>query len=337
MSDADQRSAQRQRLAGARLRALAGAFGLTPGDPGVIPHGAVGRDGTTVFAVIDTDHVRSLGAVALWAGRAPTDRIIVCTDVEGPELARRATTLTVPTEVHSYVGAETTPAEPTPVAPAPVLSDEHLAWAARFAAAGAHPVDNHGRLVAEVAGLEVARTEADPAGGVAIEIGVGRADREIHGMLDAGADVDQVLRQTAERVAGFRTPGGMHPLHRVARARWLRSVILAEPTRVGMDLAGEPLPPLRSVDTVLVDEPAAALFVGADGSRTLVAATVGFDPDLGPEVADLAARSLADRVIVATPRRDVGLVERALATVSLATELVETDEPWAAPPDLGDR
>ena len=337
MSDAGQRSAQRQRLAGARLRALAGAFGITPGDPGVIPQGAVGRDGTTVFGVIDTDHVRSLGAVALWAGRAPTDRIIVCTDLAGSELARRASTLTVPTEVHTHVGAETTPAEPTPVAPAPVLSDEHLAWATRFAAAGAAPVDNHGRLVAEVLGLEVARTEPDPAGGVAIEIGVGRADREIHGMLDVGADVDEVLRQTAERVAGFRVPGGMHPLHRVARARWLRAAILDDPSLVGLDLPGEPLPPLRSVDTVLVDEPAAALFVGPDGSRTLVAATVGFDPDLGPEVADLAARSLADRVIVATPRRDLGLVERALATVTLVVELVETGEPWAAPSAAGDR
>ncbi len=290
-----------------------------------------------MFAVIDTDHVRSLGAVALWAGRAPTERIIVCTDAAGSELARRAGSLVLPAEVHTHVGADTTPAEPLPVDPAPVLSDEHLAWGDRFAAAGARPVDDHGRLVAEVVGLEMARTEPDPAGGVAIEVGVGRADREIHGMLDVGVDVDRVLSDTAALVAGFRVPGGMHPLHRVARARWLRSVVLDDPAVVGMDGPGIPLPPLRSVDTVLVDEPAAALFTGGDGSRVLVAATVGFDPDLGPELADLAERSLADRVLVAAPSRDVALVQRSLATVELDVELIETAEPWAAPSADGDR
>ncbi len=328
MSDAEQRSAQRQALAGARLRALAGAFGLEPTDPGVIPNGAVGRDGTTVIAVIDDDHERSLGAVALWAGRAPTDRIVICTDDHGPDLARRAAALTTPAEVHLFDGPTTTPVEASGVPAAPVLDDGHRAWAGRFAAAGATPVDDHGRLVAEVRGLEMARTEPDPAGGVAIEIGVGRADREIHGMLDAGSDVDEVLRQTVGIVEGFRVAGGTHPLHRVARARWLRSLVLADPTLIGLDVAGEPLPPLRSTDTVLVTEPAAALFTPDDAPSVLVACTVGFDPDLGPELADLVERSLARRVIVVCPPRDERLVRRALDVVTVDADVVAVAEPW---------
>ncbi|MEM9133380.1 MAG: hypothetical protein AAF962_01785 [Actinomycetota bacterium] len=223
-------------------------------------------------------------------------------------------------------GAEVAEAVPGPSAAAPEIPDDHWALAALMTEAGARPVDDNGVLVAEVAGLEVARV-VDGTDGPVIDVGVGQADRELNQMIHRDADPVSDLRRVIAAVNENRLRHDHHPLQRLGRERWLRSMLLDDPTLVGaLDLA--PLVPLRSRAGLLDPVPSAAAGSTVDG-RPLVAVTmVGIDLDLLCEAADYRHRHDPEaELVIAMPERDLALSSVGIERLTDARTQA-LDGPW---------
>ncbi len=342
----------------ARIRSLTGG-GIEVGadgiDPAVVGHVAGDR------AFYQTSSVRGLGPALRWAmsnGVATLD-LIAEAAVAG-DLARRAGHLTPGGDlpavtVWSAEGPDVAPAEPAPLDQPPPLPPAHRRFASVVAESGARPVDDHGILVAEVAGLEVARVvdgddlrptgriagveaadrtvggdarDGRPAAGPQLAVGVGQADRELQDYLHGHLDDDTNLRRAIAAVVRHRNPGSSaHPLSRLSRQRWLRSVLLDDPSLVGLDEL-EPIPPLRPPATLLSQEP-----VAARGPGAIVVCSVGVDLDLLPEAADYRHRDDPEaELIVVVPERDRRLVAGRLAAGVPRLDLRSIDAPWDAGP-----
>jgi hypothetical protein len=286
---------------------------------------------TDGVAYYQTDDPRGLGPAVRWAAARGARSLALIADAEvAGDLARRAGLMVgdlLDVEVWAARETELEPAEAAPVADPPTVPASHRALAAVISEAGARPVDDHGRLIAEVAGLEVARV-TDDGEGPRLSVGVGQADRELQGYIHGHLDDDTNLRRAIAAVVRHRRPGAAaHPLARLARQRWLRSVLLDDPGLVG--LAGlEPISPLRPRDTVLGAEP-----VAARGPGAIVVCSVGVDLDLLPEAADYRHREDPDAdLVVVVPQRDHRLVAGSLAGSIPRLELISIDLPWGQPP-----
>ncbi len=294
-------------------------------------------DGSVVGVVVDgrafyqTDDPRGLGPALRWAATHGARHLtLIAESSVAADLARRAGLVGagMETEVWSAAGPDVEPAESRPVPSPPDLPADHLRFAAVISEAGARPVDDHGLLVAEVAGLEVARVlEDDSSTGPRLSVGVGQADRELQHYLHGHLDDDTNLRRAIAAVARHRRPGSAaHPLTRLARQRWLRSVLLDHPGRLGLSSL-EPLTPLRPRDTLLGHEPAAAA-----GPSVVVVCSVGVDLDLVPEAADYRERTDpgADLVVV-VPERDRRLAGAGATTAVPRLRITSIEVPWEAP------
>ena len=227
------------------------------------------------------------------------------------------------------MGPDVEPAVAAPAITPPPLPPDHLRFGAVISEAGARPVDDHGIFIAEVAGLEVARVVADEQDGGAgiatrLAVGVGQADRELQQYLHRHLDDDANLRRAIAAVVRHRHPGSAtHPLTRVARQRWLRSVLLDEPWRLDLPPL-EPVVPLRPRHTVLGKEP-----VAAAGETTIVVCSVGIDLDLLPEAADYRHRVDPDaELVIVVPERDRRLATSALAGFIPRLRVASIDPPW---------
>jgi hypothetical protein len=200
--------------------------------------------------------------------------------------------------------------QPEPLPIPPPIDPGVVAFADLITAAGAHPVVEHGRLVAEVEGLEVARVVVDEHG-PHLEVGVGRFDREANALIGA-----QTLESVVELVAHHRHPGAEpHPLNRLAAARGLRARVVADPALVGAAFL-TPVASVMEAPDLRTPWPAPAVGVDLDGGALVVVCSVGVDLDLVPAAAD--AR-LADgreaRLILAVPERDAHDVTGQLAAL----------------------
>lgn len=331
---------RRQRLFATKLRALVrGLRGDEVAERAVeVPFGPGAGlvDGTEgwVLAVEGAD--RSLGPALLWARRHGVERLAVLVDEsvdEGtaPVLARRAALFARPPTVWAVRGPAAVPVAAAPPLVFPALPPEVAAMAERIRAAGADPVPDDGTLVAEVNGLEVARVEVD-ARGPWLDVGVGRNDRLAHRLLHGG-DPEPALAGVVAEVAAHRRPGAPdHPLNRMARERWLRRLVLGEPSLVGARWL-EPVPtPVRRRD---LRDPAPAPARGADdsGRPVVVVCSTGVDPDLVPVAADVRL-SLAPegRLVLVVPERDAHPATTALAAaLREPAEVVALRPPWAPP------
>ena len=315
----------------ARVRALTGgSIELAADAVETSVAGAVLDDGRAFYQSADE---RGLGPALRWAvGRqASTLDLIADAPVAG-HLARRVGLLEVDrlgltdVRVWAAAGPAVERAEAAPLAPPPPIPVGHEPFAAVMAEAGARPVDDHGMLVAEVAGLEVARVvdASDESGGVNLDVGVGQADRELQAYVHGHLDDDTNLRRAIAAVVRDRHPGAaQHPLSRLARQRWLRSVLLDDPAPVGVAHL-EPLPPLRPRTTLLGTEPAAA-----QGDGVIVVCSVGVDLDLIPEAVDYRLRDEPDAdVIVVVPERDRHLVSGPPAAAAANLRVVSIPHPW---------
>jgi hypothetical protein len=312
-----------------RVRTITdGAVDLTPASSSDGPPAAV-VDGRAFF---QTSDVRGLGPALRWARSNDADRLCLIAEAAvAPDLARRAGLLDAEIEVWSADGPNVHRAESAPVPRPPELAPEHLRFASLIAEAGARALDDHGMLIAEVAGLEVARVtnELDPADDeVRLAVGVGQADRELQQYIHGHLDDDANLRRAIGAVVRERRPGaGGHPLTRLGRQRWLRSVLLDDPGLVGLTSL-EAVAPLRRRETLLGGEPAAALGHDELGNQTVVVCSVGVDLDLLPEAADYRLRDAPDaRLLIVVPERD-----RALAAVGAdwlpGIEVASIPSPW---------
>lgn len=290
------------------------------------------------------DDPRALGRALYWAQSNGAVRVeILAAGPPSPvagDLARRASLLAPPegdgaaVRVWATEGATAVPAQPAPVAEPPVLPAGYWALAGLITEAGARPIDDNGQLVAEVAGLEVARVVVPPSldGDAAptIEVGVGQADRELSTLVHTGDDVNTGLRRVVAAVVQHRRDHGdsHHPLSRLARERWLRAIVLDRPELV--DAAElSPLVPLRPRQGLVRAEPSAAAGTLRSGQPVVVVAMVGIDLDLIPEAADYRARWNPEAAIVLVlPERDLALNTRLLPRLPRAT-VVGLAPPWS--------
>ncbi len=279
---------------------------------------------------------RTLGPALLWAEKQGFTSLNILADPEiAGHLARRARSFVAGPEiaVFSIVGTALVRAEPSPILEVPELTATEWSFAGLIAEGGARAVDDHGRIVAEFAGLEVARVildrQSDRPAIPLLEVGVGQADRELHQLVHRDLDPDAGLRRAIAAVAPHRRPGAApHPLNRLARERWIRSTILDDPSVIGL-VAAEAVAPLRPRNTLLGTQPVAAVGRRADGSTVVVVCSVGVEVDLAAEAADYRAREAPDAelIVVIPPRDRYPVVERLVGRLANAT-LVGLAPPW---------
>lgn len=241
-------------------------------------------------------------------------------------LARRASQFADPPVVWFTVGATLEQARPEPVLPPPPLDPRVADFAAQIVAAGADPVVEHGRLVGEVHGLEVARVVVGDDG-PRLEIGVGRFDREANALL-GGTDLAGVVELVRRH---RRLDAETHPLKLLARSRWLRAELLADPGLVGADHLA-PLAPTVEPPDLRTPWPAPAVGIDRDGAPVVVVASVGVDLDLVPAAADARLAAFPEtggrgaRLLLAVPPRDAHPVTVALAAaLARPAEVVPVD------------
>lgn len=301
-----------------KLRALArSARGveLTFVDPSV---GAGLADGVAFY--LADDEPRAVGRALHWAlSRHATRLELLASEVIAGDLARRASLLSDQPDpsigVWAVHGAQAVPAQPAPVRPPPTLPASHWALAGLMTEAGALPVDDNGQLVAEVAGLEVARVAHEgPDNSPTIEVGVGKADRELSVLVHSHDDIDTGLRRVVAAVVKHRSGHGdnHHPLARLARERWLRSILLDQPELIDA-VALAPMVPLRPRLGLVRNEPSVAVGRLRSGQPVVAVTMVGVDLDLIPEAADYRAHwDPAASVVLVMPERDLTLSTRLL-------------------------
>jgi len=265
----------------------------------------------------DVEPQRALGpALALARQVAADEPLHLLVDGAGGLLARRASQFRVVPTVWVVEGARLVAAGPEPLPVPPPLDPRTAPFADVLTAAGADPVVEHGRLIGEVEGLEVARVtilDGEPR----LEVGVGRFDREAHALLSAGQPTDATLRQVVELVRRHRTGGGEghHPLNLLAAARRLRAQLVRAPGLVGADHL-VPMAPVVEAPDLRTPWPAPATGLDPDGRPVVVVCSVGVDLDLVPAAADsrLAAFPAGGaRLVLAVPQRDRHPVTLALA------------------------
>lgn len=300
-------------------------------DPSVPAFAADGR------AFYQTGDLRGLGPALRWATSNGARHLTLLAEAAvAGDLARRAQHLAIgeaadaveSVEVWSAAGPEVEPAVSRPIEPPPELPEAHRRFASLVAEAGARPVDDHGLLVAEVAGLEVARVvDGEDGEGPRLSVGVGQADRELQSYIHGHLDDDANLRRAIAAVVRHRNPGSAaHPLSRLSRQRWLRSVLLDDPTLLGLDDLA-PVPPLRPRRTLLSQEP-----VAARGAGAVVVCSVGVDLDLLPEAADYRHREDPEaELIVLVPERDRRLATGPLADAFPRLRVQSIPTPWDPP------
>lgn len=288
--------------------------------------------GTRSGFYLAVDEPRALGRALHWARSNDLSRLSILADGHSADLARRAELLTSDgtppgtVSVWEVVGADVEEAVPAPAEAPPELPEDHRRLASVISEAGARPVDDRGRLIAEVAGLEIGRV-IDGEDGPRLDIGVGQADRELNQLVHGTNEPGDELRRVIRAVAEYRRAGSHHPLTRVGRERWLRSTLLDNPSPVGATML-EPLVPLRSRSGLNIDIPAAAAGRTVDGRPIVVVTMVGVDLDLIPEAADYRDRHDPDaELVLGMPERDlrlnVGLLDRLADARAVALE-----PPW---------
>jgi hypothetical protein len=297
-------------LLAAKLRALIGDGGTATTFPG-------GAANTRGWVLADDNAARALGPALVWAERHGVDpadlHIVVDDPTTAGALARRATQFTRQPHVHTVDGRALRDATPAPALdlerPAPP-EDAH--FARMLKAAGAEPVVEHGVLVGEVNGLEVARVVDGR-----LEVGIGKHDRHAQALVHGDRPMGETLAAAVAFVRGHRHPDAEpHPLNRLARERWLRADLVREHPD---DLRPISSPVVR--DDLRVNAPAPAV---DRNNETVYVCSAGIDLDLVPAAADarLSVDETAALVLVVSPRDDHPITRRLAAALKRPATIV---------------
>jgi hypothetical protein len=273
-----------------------------------------GPDGRGVAWVMpDEAAERSLGPALLWAERQGAESL----DLVAPEpeaagtLARQASLFRDPAPaVYRIDGTALAPAEPAPV-PRPSEAPAPPELVDLLIDAGVEVVAEGGVIRGEVNGLEVARiVSGQTSAGVPIEapmleVGVGKADRELTAMLHGELDPVDQLDRVVDIVRVHRRAGAPpHPLNQLVPDRWLRASLCRDPGRIGLSEL-RPAQGTRARANLRDRDIAVATGTALDGTRVVVACSVGGALDLVPLAADArAAIDRAARLLLAVPERD---------------------------------
>lgn len=333
---------RRARLNLAKLRALvrahAGAEEPVERPMGALPAVLCGADGYVLAtggggigaALVWARRQQLRGALHIFADAAPADGSAPAS--EPGVLARRARLFTLSPAVYAVEGATATlvaPAAQRPIIPA---RPDALAAVEPLREAGAEIVVEHGVVMAEIAGLEIGRVVDDAqGGGIHLEMGVGHHDREASHIMEAVLSPQGVRGSVLDVVRSHRRTGQPpHLLTRLARQRWLRSRIIADPSLVGaahLELLEPPLPRRNLVEPI----PALAAGRAADGHPMVVACAVGVDLEAIPTAADARDRFDPEAELVyACPARDQYPVLHDLAAMLVRpARLVALEGDWA--------
>lgn len=245
-----------------------------------------------------------LGAALAWGPAKGADELHVIVDDPGVDLPRQLLGIAPPVSLWRAVGTELVAVEPASEPPtAAEVPDIVRAAAAPLDDADCDVVVEHGVITGEVLGLEVARVVIEHDGSAAVRIGVGLYDQEAHALMNRAGTLAERLGAVIDEVRAHRRDDvSLHPINRAARERWLRSIVLADPSLVGADSleAVEPLSPRGGIH-----EGGAVAAVGRAGDdRVLVVTSSGVDLDLVPRAAGHLARDGADRIMLGLPARD---------------------------------
>jgi hypothetical protein len=278
------------------------AAGVTADDR--VPGGA----GRTGWVLPDDDGVRALGAALAWADKHDVDalHLLAATEASAGVLARQAAQFARPAlSVWAVEGRSLVAAEPAPVPePAPAPAPPELVDL--LIDAGLEIVVEGGMMRGEVNGLEVARivhgqtTSGEPIDEPRLEVGVGKADRELSAAVHGGLPAVEQLARVVEIVRRHRGPGApRHPLNQLVAERWLRAVLCREPGLVGLRSL-RPAEGARSRPNLSERDVAVASGEAPDGAPVVVACAVGVALDLVPAAADARA-TLDARRAAGTP------------------------------------
>jgi hypothetical protein len=314
--------ARRAALVGAQLTALLADHGAECAAPTVgVGTGAAAIDQHgTAWVLAGDQPERSLGAAMAWAVRREATSIHLVAPSATGLLARRAMGLTMPVHVSHLEGRTLIDAVAEPLPVARQVSDAHRLFAAEIVAGGAVPVEEHGVLAGEVAGLEVCRVVDDTGtGAVRLEVGVGAHDRETFQVLHGDRPTVEALTDVVQFVARHRMGTAPHPLKHLATSRFLRHRLAAQPGLIGLGQLMLVQPPLPRAN--LKDEVPCIAYCAADD--TLVVCTHGVDLDAVPYACDALAAHPARSCIIVAPLRDVIDVQQRLsALMSVPTRFV---------------
>jgi len=317
---------RRAALRGAKLGALvAGTWG--PADRTTHALGtavALAGPGPVAWVLADEAPERTLGPALAWADREHVEELHVIVGGSGDAaatVARQAGLFAPPApQVWAITGRTVDPAvpEPPPRQPDAQAPPELVDL---LIDAGLEIVAEGGVVRGEVNGLEVARiVRGTTSAGVPIaeprlEVGVGKADRELTAMVHGELAPVEQLSRVVDIVRAHRRPGApRHPLNQLVPERWLRAVLCRNPGVAGPSGRGSGDDVLASLRPAAGVRPRAnlterdiAIAAGAtrDGAAVVVACSVGIALDLVPMAAD--AREVIDpsaRLLLALPERD---------------------------------
>jgi hypothetical protein len=308
--------------------------------PSSFPGGAalVDQQGRRGWVLVDDGLIGRLGGALTWGWREGVTHLDVL--VQEPALgganagvmARRAAEFAHPPAVWSVDGRRLVMAEP-----ALSVIDEDLGlgdmglggssgrFARLMADHGAEVIVEHGVLRGEVLGLEVARVVDGR-----LEIGVGRHDRAARAEMYPGEEPGFALDRAVAAVRARRRPDQpRHPANTLARGRWLRAVVCAQPSLAGAARLAPVAPPLPWFD---LPEAGAAPCLGAapDGTPLLAVCSVGVEVDLVPTAADCRRIHCPDaHLVLVVPQRDDLPVTHALAdSLSEPAEVIVVPRSW---------
>lgn len=320
------------RLAGLARTKLEGlvrrAFPDVTADAETFNAGVGLADGSRAFVLLIADAPSPLAAALAWGERRGATELHVIVDDVDPISALAAGALEPAPTIWRAVGVELQPADPVPLVPPPEPSTAVLARTGMLEAGGCEVVIEHGVVIGEILGLEVARVALEVDGAATVRVGVGLYDQEAHALMHAGASVEARLDQVGAEVRRHRrVDAGPHPINRVARERWLRSIVCAEPGSLGLD-ALAPEAPLVPRGGIHEERPVAARG-NRDGHEVLVVCSTGIDLDLVPLAAAHLGHRRADEVVLVLPERDHHpIMERMAERLAVPSRLAAVADPW---------
>lgn len=265
----------------------------------------------------------------LYAAHRDAESIELLVHEDAGILARRVTMFDDAPTVWQVESTQLFEAEPDPARPDQELPESAAVFLPLFASLGLDVVIEEGIVRAEVLGLEVARVVVAGDGAAGLGVGIGRFDREASAMMHAGESQSDTLAAAAATVREHRRgDASPHPLNRLARSRWLRSLALGDPTSIGA-ASLEPVAPPIPVTGLIENTPAAAVGVDPDGAELVVVFAAGVDLDLVPTAADVAVSHPGARVVLIAAERDLIEPQRRLAhRLRVPVELRAVDVPW---------
>ncbi len=291
---------------------------------------------------------RALGPALVWADRHQVDDLHVIADVGAGGAGGRAASIgTLARQVGLFAppqptvwrvdGTALVAADAVPV-PVPVEPPAPPELVDLLIDAGLEIVVEGGMVRGEVNGLEVARiVDGETTGGVPIEkpqleVGVGKADRELTAMVHGDLPPVDQLGRVVEIVREHRQAGApRHPLNQLVPDRWLRAVLCRDPALVGL-ASLRPAEGTRPRPNLSERDVAIAPGFDVDSAPVVVACSVGIALDLVPIAAD--AREAIDpaaHLLLAVPERDDHPTIRQLAArLRAPAEVVTIPGDWRA-------